>query len=508
MLRSLVPLHRWLGVAFCLPVAMWFASGVVMHFVPSPAAVTEAERLAGSDEIDLARLEHGPAEAIAVGGNPSPSRVRLVQRADGPVYLISGSSDLRAIRANDLTDGRVSSEQSALSIAAAYARGRHRDTSHAALLGMEAHDQWTMSGAYDAHRPLYRIALNDGPATDIYVSSTTGEVVLETTRYVRAWNYLGSVVHWIYFTGLRSEPAAWSLLLWALSFLALITAALGAIIGPLRLTIEGRRLVSPFRGWQAWHHWLGLVFMPFIITWLFSGWLSMDDGLLFSSGKLAPAETRALIGEGPWGAVSADEIRRLQPPLREMVWFAFGGNIYRKEVRTIEQREPPESLPADAIDAAARRLQRSCEPAFPVGGGDSYATASAVAQRSVFRVVCGADWFDVDAADGTVTKIDASRRSYRWLYQALHRLDWPFVTHHPTLRTVLIVAMSIGGLAFSFTAVVIGCRRVSLTLTGREEGGPTDNGGSPRFGDERGTNVTSADNFPAHQGLPAREVDF
>ena len=29
-MRALVLVHRWLGVAFCLPVAMWFATGIVM----------------------------------------------------------------------------------------------------------------------------------------------------------------------------------------------------------------------------------------------------------------------------------------------------------------------------------------------------------------------------------------------------------------------------------------------------------------------------------------------
>ena len=36
-MRVLAALHRWWGVAFCLLFAMWFASGIVMHFVPYPA---------------------------------------------------------------------------------------------------------------------------------------------------------------------------------------------------------------------------------------------------------------------------------------------------------------------------------------------------------------------------------------------------------------------------------------------------------------------------------------
>lgn len=46
MMRAIVLLHRWLGIAFCLVFAMWFATGIVMHFVPFPS-LTEAERFAG-----------------------------------------------------------------------------------------------------------------------------------------------------------------------------------------------------------------------------------------------------------------------------------------------------------------------------------------------------------------------------------------------------------------------------------------------------------------------------
>ena len=67
MMHALVVLHRWLGVAFCLLFAMWFASGIVMHFVPFPS-LAEAERIAGLPVIDLPAVRHGPAEAVAVSG--------------------------------------------------------------------------------------------------------------------------------------------------------------------------------------------------------------------------------------------------------------------------------------------------------------------------------------------------------------------------------------------------------------------------------------------------------
>src|SRR6202051_1551647 len=80
-MRALMLLHRWLGVAFCLLFAMWFASGIVMHFVPFPA-LTEAERFAGLAPLDLARVQHNPAEAITASRIADVKRVRLMQRSD------------------------------------------------------------------------------------------------------------------------------------------------------------------------------------------------------------------------------------------------------------------------------------------------------------------------------------------------------------------------------------------------------------------------------------------
>jgi hypothetical protein len=56
MIGTLVFLHRWLGVAFCMLFAIWFASGVVMRFVPYPS-FTAADRRAGLAPIDLAQVK-------------------------------------------------------------------------------------------------------------------------------------------------------------------------------------------------------------------------------------------------------------------------------------------------------------------------------------------------------------------------------------------------------------------------------------------------------------------
>jgi len=194
----LATLHRWWGVAFCLLFAMWFASGIVMHFVPFPPRIEQA--LAG---IDMSR-----------------------------------------------------------------ATTRQID-----------YDQWTVSRDFDADRPLKRISLNDAAGTEIYLSTGSGQVVLTTTRNQRLANYAGSIAHWLYPTELRHHARAWRALVWWLSLVATLGAVLGVCLGLVRLGTG-----PAYRGLQRWHHVFGLIASPLVISWIFSGFLSMDDSLLDHGG--------------------------------------------------------------------------------------------------------------------------------------------------------------------------------------------------------------------------------
>ncbi|MDU1694721.1 MAG: PepSY domain-containing protein, partial [Bradyrhizobium sp.] len=64
MIRALILTHRWLSILLGPLFMLWFATGIVMHFVPFPAQ-TEGERFAGLAPLDLAVPLHAPAEALA-----------------------------------------------------------------------------------------------------------------------------------------------------------------------------------------------------------------------------------------------------------------------------------------------------------------------------------------------------------------------------------------------------------------------------------------------------------
>lgn len=461
-MRALVLIHRWLGVAFCLLFAMWFATGMVMHFVPFPA-LNEAERIAGLPALEPTRVAMAPRDALKILGERDLHRLRLIAPAGAPVYI--GVRHDGTITALDARNGNKLTVDGTFALASAqvHADVRGLDATHADLAATESRDQWTVPNGFDARRPLHRVALNDAANTALYVSSVTGEVVLDTNRFERNWNWLGSVLHWIYPTILRKHWATWDYTVWGLSLFAMIGALTGTALGIVRL----KRLRSPFRGWMRWHHILGLSCALFVLTWIFSGWLSMDHGRIFSDGKLT-ADERTRIN----GALSAsdlsgmDDIKTL---FKEIEWFQFAGQTAMRVIDHSGYRQLRVGtqngswLSATQINPAARLLGLSCEQATPIPAQDAYAARS-VTGAPVYRMVCGETWFHIDGADGRIIeKLDASRRSYRWAYQALHTLDFPGLAQRETLRTALILVLCTAGLTFSLTGVVIGWRRLKIT---------------------------------------------
>jgi hypothetical protein len=163
-------------------------------------------------------------------------------------------------------------------------------------------------------------------------------------------------------------------------------------------------------------------------------------------------------------------MRQINPSAREVEWFALGGKLFRREITAenaqrlaeIGSAEPHRPfLPVRSVRPIALQLGSTCRDPIEVDRADHYAIASIMQDSPVYRIICGDIWYDLDGANGALSqKTDPSRRVYRWLYQALHTLDFPTLTARPMLRTVLIVSLCTMGLMFSLTGVVIGWWRL------------------------------------------------
>jgi len=479
--RCLAWFHRWAGIVLSVLFFAWFASGIILLYVPFPA-LSEQARLADSESIDVTRVVVSPATALA--SLPQSEELALISVAGRPVYLaFSASGAVVAVGADDGRRLGFFSADVAKTVAERFSR-----VSAQATAGPLQYDQWTVHQRLDPYRPFYRLRLSDGRGTDLYVSARTGQVLQRTNARERAWNWCGAVLHWIYFTPLRQSYWAWNEVVWWLSLAALATSVVGTWLGIDR-SIKARHLTrprwSPFRiAWMRWHHVFGLLASAVVLVWIFSGWLSMDHGRLFSVGQ-PPAEIarrfRGVSLAEVTRAVPADFMRRIgmasevrfNAVARYPFIAAIGKSRQNGQVVWLDRSIGvpsttviPDSLLVSALGAALGGGFRIATVDTP--GPDFYALAESLDANANPLVATGPQVLRVyvDRVSGKILVVmDASRRGYAWFYYALHTFNFPALLGHPGVRDVIVSTMMLFGLGFVLTGVVIGYQRLVKTST-------------------------------------------
>jgi len=302
--------------------------------------------------------------------------------------------------------------------------------------------------------------------------------VRDTTRSERAWNWVGAVVHWVYVTPLRKHNQAWRLAVMSTSGVALLLAVTGMVLGVQRLRVQRRYAggrMSPYKGWQRWHHWLGLTGGVLVITWLFSGWLSVGPfGFPSSSG--ATAQDRLAFAGGALGrddlAIDAAALLAAHPGTLELEWRRAGGVLYLSALgrtgRTLLRAHDGAVLRV-LPQALLLRSAQAIRPGAPMTAtmlteaDDYYYSHHREAAFPVLRArfdLPDAPVFYIDAVHGRVAGyVDRDTRWNRWLFNGMHQLDFALVRKRPVWDAVVIGLCSLGA-ALTLTGVVLGWKRV------------------------------------------------
>lgn len=478
--KPLIWLHKWLGVVLALFSLMWFASGVVLYYVPYPA-LTSAERLAA-----LAPLALPPGcclsaqQAAAQAGLPAPTQARLGMLGAQPVWRLATPGHWHTLDARSAQVLAPRDAAQAQQIAAAFA-GRE-----ALAVEQIERDQWSVPQGLDPHRPLFKVRMAGGDGLELYVSPVAAEVVRDTRRAERFWNWLGAVPHWLYPTVLRQFPQAWHQVVVWLSIPAVLLAATGLVLGLWQLFLNCSRWIPYRKRWLRWHHIVGLVAGVCTLTWMFSGLLSMNPFGVFGGGgpaaSLRPAWEGAMpaLVRGPEQAVQAVQAEGLQALEVDLLRIA-GQAWWRVRTRTagadLGQRllradQPGGSLqdavPEATVQAALAALRpQAGAPALErlAAYDDLYYSrhgSGALGQRPL--PVWRAQWADgvhayADPASAAIVQQGDARSSYRrWLYHGLHSLDFAPLLARPLLRSTLVVGLSLWGLALCLTSCVLAWR--------------------------------------------------
>lgn len=470
MAALLTFLHRWLGVGLALFFAMWFFSGVVMIYVPFPS-LSQEERLASLAAIDTKAIAVSPAAAIERCGGDSVSGIRIVQLLASPAYVCHREGQpVTVFHAATGARVRQLEQQHASQIVQRLGRGP------VALVETLELDQWTVHERFGALRPLHRVELADDAGTHLYVSSRTGELVQRTTRSQRFWNYLGAVAHWIYPTLLRKNWALWDALVWWLSGLGVVCATVGMYLGisrSVRLRRTGDARLSAFRGWMRWHHVLGLFAGLAVVSWIVSGWLSMDHGRLFSESTPTAAQVLAVRGgtlADVAAKVSIEQLARHEAA-RELSLHAFGGRpivVARNLQGVIDTAELEPTQAAEVVGAAMHGGKIEGHSIVPDRDTYTHLREGRLPPGTIRVELADANesWVHVDRHAGEILSVlDSSRRLYRWLFNGLHSLDFPGLADRRPLWDATMLALLAAGFVASSTGVVIGLKRLLKTVS-------------------------------------------
>ena len=489
MTRLVFLLHRYLGIALGLVLLVWCVSGIVMMYVQYPE-LTPADEVGTLETLDLGGCCVMPA-GLSEAETASFDGLRVEMLAGRPVLRASRTREQRYWDlASGAPLGNIDAGQ-ASAVAASYA----------AVAGLEAYspvgvierDQWTVYGAYDPKRPLHKFAAGDSAGTEWYVSGTTGEIVQVTTASVRFWNWLGAVPHWLYPTVLRQHTGLWSQVVIWLTILGTFLTVFGVYIGVKQLKTRRSGRYSPYRGVSLWHHYSGLFFGLLTLTWLVSGFFSMNPWGALESRSFVPEHERLRAGELLIDRAWIDGLAALRGRLPQdtvrleghvvggqqflVAWDRSGG---RERVdlpgvaagdSTYTAGGSSPGLTADtrrelrAVLAAAPALLRPDAEVAEAGWLESadayYYSHHDIRDFPVYRIVyADGERFYLDALTAEVTyAVDASRRLYRWLHYGLHRGDFALIRERPVWDLVLLVLLA-GVTVGSFTGTWIGMRRL------------------------------------------------
>lgn len=379
----------------------------------------------------------------------------------------------------DLSDGKLLSgitEKNALEIAKKYAKQHSYPAP--SLDGLIQKDQWTVYGSYNAHRPLYHFLANDDVGTQWYISSRSGEIVQITTREQRVWGYLGPVIHWLYPTILREKAQLWNQTVIWLSILGTFLTLAGIYFGLKQYKARRKGGFSPYKGVSLWHHYTGLVFGLFTLTWVVSGLFSMQPWGLFE-GSGAGSEAQRLRG----GSISIGEINKSLARLNQfslsnaavlLEGKNLRGELFLTSLDSELNKKRYNAASFEEVALTNRDLKSLAELMLPnekieqaemLYEEDSYYFSHHnKVSLPVYKVVAdNADKtiYYLSAADGSILKkVDSASKGFRWFHYGLHRLDFSRITRSRPLWDVIMWSLLSGVTLGVFTGLFLGVRRV------------------------------------------------
>ena len=488
--RFLILSHRYLGIALCLLFCLWFASGFVIIYTGGMPQLSEAERLARLPVLNLSAVELSPQAArSALRRTDFPT---LTTRLGRPAYVFTGNTVqvLFADNGELLTSSMISSRQ----IAADFLSAPPDALDRVGLI--ESVDQWTLE--LRSELPLQKYRLDDGQGSEVYVSPSRGRVVLYTTSRDRLLAWLGAIPHWLYFLPLRADTALWSATVIGLASVGVVFVALGLVLMFTQLRWRhwpNLARAIPYHGLMKWHYMLGIGFGWCVLTWAFSGLLSMEPyswNRASGMGFDAVAYFRSRAGVSAFESETpAADLAVIEGSLKEVNFHVFAGKRFyelsiggdsstgaiSREFREVTSMEPlglftdaqilAQLEPAVAANMVAAEILNEYDNYYYGRNSRRQMAPPLPVLRVEFDDLAGSRYYlSLQTGELEFVSHRANRRE-RWLYRGLHSLDFNFLYPYRPAWDVVVWLLLAGGLLLSLLGAYLGLARVGRWLEPR-----------------------------------------
>ena len=483
--KLMYSIHRILGTLLCILFLMWFLSAFVMmyHRFPRVSAKEKMQKLEmlsqnGDSLPDIssvtARLPHGVKVRSTMlnlnAGHPEFS----FSTTKGTFHFLADSAISRPP-----LDSEHLHRTAALWCSSPITR---IDTLHSL-------DQWIPFAELKKEMPIYKIYFADEAGTQLYLSSQNGEALQFSYRSERFWAWLGAIPHWVYFTWLRQDTVLWTKTVIWLSALGclMVIAGIWVTVDVWRKTHRNRHSkFSPYRKrWYHWHYVSGILFGIFVLTFTFSGMMSLADipEWIHKPALKKGSPTRILHARGPRPENYPLDYRRViaaYPQALQIEWRNFREHPYY----IVKDRKNEYYI--DAADSLPRPLQLSEEEILK--GVESIYTSQRDSsqhipgirisllehfetyyrdmsnmyrgrpQLPVWKIVVDdpdRSVYYIHPETGSIRHTDTSSRWKYWSYTALHRMRLPGLNSNATLRKTVLWVLLLGGTAVCITGVAL-----------------------------------------------------
>ena len=479
MVRLLFLLHRYLGIAVGFVMLVWTVSGIIMMYQEYPELDPWEQRsLLG--EIDTSACCELPAARMAIGETFREVRVEML--GESPVLRLLNSRGESSTYYLDSGVKLIDIDREAAQLLADEFVARRYPGQIASLDAQIFNDQWTVYGAYNPYRPLFRYQLNDKLGTEFYISSKSGEIVQLTTARERLWGYLGAVIHWLYPTVLRQHTAVWAQVVIWLTILGIFLTTIGLYIGVRQYRARSNGKRSPYRGMALFHHYGGLVFGILTLTWVTSGLFSMNPWGALEGEGAGPESARLRGGELSWGDIAASILQieqsessidvlqyRIVPMAEKAQLIAYSADNNGVRIDLDSRQAQPFG------ETELRRLATRLQPGIPIrsqsllGESDTYYYQHhARMEFPVYRVIFADDearhYYLSPVSGEILKKVDAEIRWYRWVFYGLHRGDFTALLRSRPLWDIFMVLFLLGVTVVCATGTIMAYRRVRRDL--------------------------------------------